>query len=173
MCYILWFVLRYMDDDENVHRIACRFVPGETVEFFKRRWIPVTVVSIHNLITDEYIHKARSESFERAPGGFDLYVQVRSAMNIYNVLQDSKRLVRTGTHIRRGDPEYDRMLEMMRHEPRRVKQIRRERELRRLTAVHAFDTAMRRVAPHKGTLALRAHFSQFVKKIPIDNKNIK
>jgi len=162
----------YMDD-ENVQRITCRFVPGETVEFFKNRWIPVTVVSIHNLIFDEYIRKAKSESFERAPGGFDLYVQVRSAKKTYNVLQDSKRLGFTGTHIRRGDRDYDRMLDMMRREPRRVRRIRRARERRRIMAVHALETAMRRIAPHKDTLAVRAHFSQFVKKIPLDHKNIK
>lgn len=171
-----------MDDDEiamsdeNVERIECRFVEGETVEFFyKSRWRPVTIISVNNLIVDEQVKKYPSETCKSAiDGGFDFFAKVRyDNRRFFSVLQTSKRLAFTNTHIHEGDRYYVKMLVMMRDEPEHIKTMRRAREKHLLTATHALHTGLARIQKNKDTLPERALFSQFISTKTINNKNIK
>jgi len=162
--------------DENVERIECRFVEGETVEFFyKSKWRPVTIMSVNNLIVDEQVKKYPSEMCKSAiDGGFDFFARVRYDNRwFFSVLQTSKRLAFTNTHIHEGNRYYAKMLVMMLDEPEDIKAMRRAREKHRLTAVHALHTALTRVQKNKDTLPERALFSQFISTKTINNKNIK
>ena len=158
--------------DEGVETVTCRFVEGETVEWYHhRKWKPVKVLSINNLIFDQDVKKTKSESFVRY--GFDFFVKVKASRKTYNVLQNSKLLAYTNTHIHKGGHYYARMRDMMRQEPARVKDLRARRERQNLAAVRALDKGLQRVNPNRDTLALRAHFSQFVKDTTIHSQNIK
>ena len=161
--------------DENVQRIESRFMVGETVEFFyAKKWRPVTIVSVNNLIVNQWIKKYPSETFKSAiDGGFHFFTEVRYKSRSFSVLQSSKRLAFTNTHIREGDDYYDRMVKMMGKEPERVQKMRHTRETRLLTGVYAFDTGLARIRPLGCTLSGRAHFSLFVSSKTINNKNIK
>lgn len=165
--------------DENVERIECRFVEGETVEFYSaKKWRPAMVLSINNIIIDERVKKYPSESFQSViDGGFDAFIRIKYLykhnMRKANVLQTSKRLAFTNTHIRKGGRYYVKMLEMMNKEPEHIKEMRRVREKRRLTAVHALHTALTRIQKNKDTLPERAHFSTFISTKTIDSENIK
>jgi len=167
--------------DENVERIECRFVEGETVEFYSaKKWRPAMVLSINNIIMDNHtnIKKYSSESFKSVlDGGFDVFIKIKylfkDEMRQANVLQTSKRLAFTNTHIREGDRDYGTMIAWMRAEPEDIKEMRHIREKRRLTAVHALHTALARIQKNKDTLPERAHFSTFISTKTIDSKNIK
>jgi len=161
--------------DENVKRIQSRFVEGETVEFYyAKEWRPFTIISVNNLIVDELVKKYSSETFKNAnDGGFNFFAKVRYKSRVLSVLQTSKRLAFTNTHIHEGDHYYVRMLKMMHNEPEHIKARRRKREKHRLTAVHALDTALTRIQRNKDTLPERAHFSTFISTKTINSKNIK
>lgn len=165
--------------DENVERMECRFVEGETVEFYyKRKWRPATVLSVNNLIVDERVERYSSESFKSAiDGGFDFFIKIKyfykHKMRLSNVLQTSKRLAFTNTHIREGVQYYDKMLYWMLDESDNIKAMRRARERHRLAAVHALHTGLVRIRRNKDTLPERAHFSTFISTKPIDSTNIK
>ena len=163
--------------DENVERVECRFLVGETVEFYyKREWRPATVLSVNNLIVDERIERYSSESFKSViDGGFDFFIKIEyfyKKRRQSNVLQTSNRLAFTNTHIRKDCRYYDRMLYWMLDEPKTVQAMRRAREKHRLTAVHAFHTKLAMIR-NKDTLGPRAHFSQYIWRKKIDSKNIK
>lgn len=186
MSYIVFGTRFKMDDDEimaamsdeNVERIECRFVEGETVEFYSaKKWRPGIVLSINNIIIDERVKKYPSESFKSViDGGFDAFIKIKylfkGKMRKANVLQTSKRLAFTNTHIREGDRYYGTMIAWMRAEPEDIKAMRRDREKHHLTAVHAFHTGLVRIR-NKDTSGPRAHFSQYISTKTIDSKNIK
>jgi len=168
---ILWAM-----SDENVQRVESRFVEGETVEFlYKKKWRPATVLSKNNLITDHSVQKKWSESFKR--NEWDFFVQIeyfhKRCVRQVNVLQTSKRMAFTNTHIREGTHYYDRMVTLMRGEPEDVREMRRTREKHRLTAVNAFHTSLSRIRRNKDTMPERAEFSTFLSPKPIDKNNIK
>ena len=166
--------------DENVERMECRFVEGETVEFYyKRKWRPATALSVNNLIVDESIEIQRDskESFKSTiDGGFYFFIKIKyfykHKMCDANVLQTSNRLAFTNTNIRKGCRYYDRMLYWILDEPKNIQAMRRDREKHRLTAVHAFHTGLARIR-NKDTSGPRAHFSQYISTKTIDSKNIK
>jgi hypothetical protein len=162
--------------DENVERIECRFVVGETVEFFyKRKWRPVTIMSVNNLIVDEQVKQYPSETCKSArDDGFDFFAKVCYDNRwFFSVLQTSKRLAFTNTHIREDNQYYAQMLVMMRDEPEDVQAIRHAREKHLLTAVHALHVRLARIRRNNDSLPQRAIFSTFVSTKTIDTKNIK
>ncbi len=156
-----------MADDVDAQNVVCDYVVGETVEFFKRKWKPFKVISIDNVIIgyDKSIKKYQDESFLPAlQGGFDFYVVIERKNKKHKVLQKSKRLAHTNTHIHTGSEYYLNMIEMMNTEPRRIKKHRQQREWRRITIVSSIDTAVRQRTGYCGdTLPIRSHISQYVR----------
>ena len=156
-----------MADDADAQQVVCDYIVGETVEFFKSKWKPFKVISINNVIIsfDSSIKKYNDESFVPAlQGGFDFYVVIKRKDKKYKVLQNSKRLAHTNTHIHIGSKYYQNMIDMMNTEPRRIKNHRRRRERRRIIIVSSIDNAVRERTGYSGdTLPIRAHISQYVR----------
>jgi hypothetical protein len=166
--------------DENVRTVGRRFEKGETVEFHvKNKWRPAKVLTNPRLIVDEAVEKADDESFISAlNGGFDFFIRIEYTTNHKHiqtdVLQASKRLQTTNTHIHKGHRYYKRMVRMMLVESRFIKQKREKRITRRLTAVQVLNRGIWRVDTNRDTKDLRAHFSTFIRPgTTLDSKTIK
>lgn len=170
---------KFADDmcEENVHTVECRFVEGETVEFYSRRkWRPAKVLSINNLITDKNmdVKKYTTESLV----GFDVYIKIKYTrkhkQEEANVLQTSNRLQRTNTHIHKGNPYNKKMILMMQAETKTIQKMRLERETHILTAINAVDIRIHRCRPNIDTLFARSLLKQFIRPNgKLNNKTIK
>lgn len=154
---------RYMDDldwlmsDEGIQKITSRFDVGETVEFFvDDEWVPATVTKTNVLHVDK--HRSSERIFVD-----DLFIEVVSNKQTNTVLQTSKRLALTGTHIRENNKHYNTMIDMMEKEPPDIKRKRQARVSRMIAGIQALEKKIRYINPLLDTRFARRIVGKYLK----------
>ena len=149
--------LDWIMSDEGVEKITSRFDVGETVEFFvDDEWVPATVTKTNELHIDK--HMSNERMFVD-----DLFIEVAANKQTNTVLQTSKRLALTGTHIRENNKHYNTMIDMMEKEPPDIKRKRQERVSRMIAGIRALEKKLRDITPLLDTRFARRIVGKYLK----------
>ena len=164
-----------MSDNIEAKKVVCRFEKDEIVEYYdKNTWRPAKVLSINNLIVKQKIQKADSDVESLC------FIIIECAHKQVNVLQTSTYLQITNTNIheyigttKKKNPNYERMLEMMSHEKKKIRHKRVKRVQCRLAAVHAINKSIQQFDPNRDTSFARLQLAGFIRGIRPDCNTIR